>query len=168
MTRSLSGRLLLGIISLVVLGLLVADVATYAALDNFLIGRVDAQLATGHNVAISGLGGPSQGSGPPPGTGLIADTIIERVSPDGTLIEAKRLVPFGTTSSSTAEPVLPKPLPTASESSPAVRTLVGINGVAHYRAAMWPEDLFHGDYVVLAIPLNDVESTLGQLLQLEA
>ncbi|HEY6874766.1 MAG TPA: HAMP domain-containing sensor histidine kinase [Candidatus Dormibacteraeota bacterium] len=167
MTRSLSGRLLLGIVALVVVGLLIADSATYAALQNFLIGRVDAQLSTSHNVAISGLGGPSQGNGPPAGTGLPADTIIERVAPDGTVREAKRLVPFGTTSSSTAEPVLPKPLPTASENSPSVRTLEGINGVPHYRASIWPEDLFHGDYVVLAIPLNDVESTLSQLLQLE-
>ena len=167
MTRSLSGRLLIGIIALVVVGLLVADSATYAALQNFLIGRVDAQLSTGHNAAISGLGGPSQGNGPPPGTGLPADTIIERVSADGTVLEAKRLVPFGTTSSSTAEPVLPKPLPRASEQSPAVATLAGVNGVAHYRASIWPEDLFRGDYVVLAIPLNDVESTLSQLLQLE-
>jgi len=39
--------------------------------------------------------------------------------------------------------------------------------VSHYRAAIWPEDSFGGEYVVLAIPLNDVESTLGQLLQLE-
>ena len=151
MTRSLSGRLLIGIIALVVAGLLIADSATYAALKSFLIGRVDAQLSTGHNAAISGLGGPSQGNGPPPGTGLPADTIIERVASNGTVQEAKRLVPFGTTSSSTAEPVLPKPLPSASESLPAVLTLAGVNGVAHYRASIWPEDLFHGDYVVILI-----------------
>ena len=167
MTRSLSGRLLIGIVVLVVVGLLVADSATYAALQNFLIGRVDAQLSTSHNVAISGLGGPAQGNGPPPGTGLPADTIIERVQADGTVVEGKRLQPFGTTSSSTAVPVLPRPLPAASENSPAVVTLPGINGVAHYRAAIWPEDLFRGDYVVLAIPLNDFDSTVSQLLQLE-
>jgi two-component system, OmpR family, sensor kinase len=166
-TRSLSGRLLIGIVSLVVLGLLIADVATYTALQSFLTNRVDAQLSTGHNAAITGLGGPSQGNGPPPGTGLPADTVIELIGTDGTILEAKRLVPFGATSNSTAEPVLPKPLPSATEGNPAVMTLAGVNGVAHYRAAIWPEDLFRGEYVVLAIPLTDVELTLSQLLQLE-
>ena len=163
MTRSLSGRLLIGIVSLVVVGLLVADIATYAALQSFLLSRVDSQLSTGHNAAITGLGG--QVSGPPPGTAFPADTIIGLVSPDGTFITGRRL-DFGTTTS-TALPVLPQPLPNASEKNPALVTLVGKNGVDHYRAAIWPEDLFQGDYVVLAIPLTDVESTLRQLLQLE-
>jgi two-component system, OmpR family, sensor kinase len=167
MTRSLSGRLLIGIVSLVVVGLIVADVATYTALQSFLIGRVDAQLATGHNTAVSGLGGPAQGNGPPPGTGLPADTVIELVAPDGTVIKGARLVPFGTTSTSTAVPTLPKPLPSGTETNPAVLTLNGVHGVDHYRASIWPEDSFGGDYVVLAIPLTDVESTLEQLLQLE-
>ncbi|HEV2218297.1 MAG TPA: HAMP domain-containing sensor histidine kinase [Candidatus Dormibacteraeota bacterium] len=166
MTRSLSGRLLLGIVSLVVVGLLVADIATYTALQHFLIGRVDVQLSTGHNAAVAGLGGSPQGNGPPPGSGFPADTIIERVQTDGTVVDAKRLA-FGGTSSSTALPVLPKPLPSGTERNPAVVTLNGVNGVSHYRASIWPEDSFGGQYVVLAIPLNDVESTLGQLLQLE-
>ncbi len=166
MTRSLSGRLLIGIVSLVVLGLLVANVATYTALQNFLISRVDVQLSTGHNAAVAGLGGSTQGNGPPPGSTFPSDTIIERVQSDGTVLDAKRLA-FGGTSSSSALPVLPKPLPSGTEKDPAVRTLNGVNGVSHYRAAIWPEDSFRGEYVVLAIPLNDVESTLGQLLQLE-
>src|SRR5258707_13370326 len=167
MTRSLSGRLLIGIVSLVVVGLLVANVATYKALQNFLISRVDVQLKTGHNAAIAGLGGSPQGNGPPAGSTFPSDTIIERVQSDGTVLDAKRLT-FGGTSSSTALPVLPKPLPSGTEKDPAVRTLDGVNGVSHYRAAIWPEDSFRGEYVVLAIPLLDVESTLVQLLQLEA
>ncbi len=166
MTRSLSGRLLIGIVCLVAVGLLVADVATYTALQNFLISRVDVQLSTGHNAAVAGLGGSPQGNGPLPGSTFPADTIIERVQPDGTVLDAKRLA-FGGTSSSTALPVLPKPLPSGTEKHPAVTTLSGLNGVSHYRAAIWPEDSFGGEYIVLAIPLNDVESTLGQLLQLE-
>ena len=166
MTRSLSGRLLIGIVSLVAVGLLVADVATYTALQTFLIGRVDVQLSTGHNAAVAGLGGSPQGNGPPAGSTFPADTIIERVQADGTVLDARRLS-FGGTSSSSALPVLPKPLPSGTEKDPAVQTLNGINGVSHYRAAIWPEDSFRGEYVVLAIPLLDVESTLGQLLQLE-
>lgn len=166
MTRSLSGRLLIGIVSLVVVGLLIADTATYASLQSFLISRVDTQLSTGHNAAIVGLGGPPQGNGPPPGSGFPADTIIERVRPDGKVVDIRRLV-FGGTSSSSALPVLPQAPPGATESNPALVTLDGIKGVRHYRASIWPEDSFGGDYVVLAIPLSDVESTLGQLLQLE-
>ena len=166
MTRSLSGRLLIGIVSLVAVGLLVADVATYTALQSFLISRVDVQLSTGHNAAVAGLGGSPQANGLPPGSTFPADTIIERVQPDGTVLDAKRLA-FGGTSSSSALPVLPKPLPSGTEKNPTVLTLNGINGVSHYRAAIWPEDSFRGEFVVLAIPLLDVESTLGQLLQLE-
>ena len=139
MTRSLSGRLLIGIVSLVAVGLLVADVATYTALQTFLIGRVDVQLSTGHNAAVAGLGGSPQGNGPPAGSTFPADTIIERVQADGTVLDARRLS-FGGTSSSSALPVLPKPLPSGTEKDPAVQTLNGVNGVSHYRAAIWPED----------------------------
>src|SRR5260370_34043582 len=110
MTRSLSGRLLLGIVSLVVLGLLVANIATYTALQNFLIGRVDVQLSTGPNSAVAGLGGSPQGNGLPPGSTFPADTIIERVQADATVLYARRL-PFCGTSSSTPLPVRPRPLP---------------------------------------------------------
>jgi len=166
MTQSLRGRLLIGVISLVVVGLLVSDVATYTALQNFLVGRVDAQLRTAHNTAISALGGPNQGPGPTGGGGLPADTVVELVAPGGAALDAKRLA-FPGQSTSTALPVLPKPLPAASERSPAVLTLAGTGGVSQYRAAIWPEDLFGGNYVVLAIPLGEVFSTLSQLALLE-
>ena len=44
MTLSLRGRLLIGVISLVVVGLVVADVATYLLLQKSLNDRVDTQL----------------------------------------------------------------------------------------------------------------------------
>src|SRR4029077_18739816 len=44
MTQSLRGRLLVGVISLLVVGLLISDVATYVTLQNSLLGRVDDQL----------------------------------------------------------------------------------------------------------------------------
>ena len=44
MTRSLSGRLLIGVISLVLLGLLVADGGTYLTFQKFLLDRLDSQL----------------------------------------------------------------------------------------------------------------------------
>jgi two-component system OmpR family sensor kinase len=47
-------------------------------------------------------------------------------------------------------------------------TLDGSGGVSRYRAAIWPEDSLGGAYVLLAIPMNDVQATLSQLLLLEA
>src|SRR5712691_1917037 len=167
MTQSLRGRLLIGVISLVVVGLLIADIATYTALQSSLISQLDDQLKTGHNAAISGLGGPNEGSGPPSGSGLPAGTVIELVSPTGTILVAKSLEFPGSTPS-TAMPALPQPLPAGSEKSPAVLTLAGTAGVSQFRAAIWPEDFFSGSYVVLAIPMTGVLSTLNRLLQLEA
>src|SRR5712691_11099097 len=164
MTQSLRGRLLIGVISLVVIGLLILDVATYTSLQRFLTGRVDDQLLGSHNTAISVLGGPSGGPGPQTGGGLPEDTIVERGSPNGTIVLAKRLAFAPTTSK--ALPVLPNSLPAANERSPAISTLAGTGGVSQYRAAIWQEDLFQGDTVFLAIPLTDVASTLNQL-QLE-
>ena len=48
MTLSLRGRLLIGVISLVAVGLLVSDVATYLTLQSSLVGRIDDQLQ-GHD-----------------------------------------------------------------------------------------------------------------------
>ena len=166
MTQSLRGRLLIGVISLVVLGLLIADTATYAALQSSLISQLDDQIKSGHNAAISGLGGPNEGPGPS-GSGLPAGTVIELLSPSGAVLLAKRLEVPGSTASS-AMPDLPEHLPAASEKAPAFLTLAGTGGVRQYRAAIWPEDFFSGNYVVLAIPMTGVLSTLSRLLELEA
>src|SRR6267378_3703608 len=167
MTQSLRGRLLIGVISLVVLGLLIADIATYAALQSSLMSQLDDQLKAGHNAAISGLGGPNEGSSPPSGSSLPAGTVIELISASGTVLVAKTLEFPGSTPSS-ALPVLPKTFPAATEKAPATVTLAGTGGVPQFRAAMWPEDFFQGNEVVLAIPMTAVLSTLSRLVQLEA
>src|SRR4029077_9834721 len=105
MTQSLRGRLLIGVISLVVVGLLILDVATYTSLQRFLTNRVDDQLLGSHHTAISVLGGPTQGPGPQTSGGLPEDTIVELISPGGTILLAKRLQ-FGA-STSKALPTLP-------------------------------------------------------------
>src|SRR6266481_3228086 len=55
MTLSLRGRLLIGVMSLVVLGILVFDFATYATMQSFLLSRVDSQLTLGRAVAVRAL-----------------------------------------------------------------------------------------------------------------
>src|SRR4029077_13998756 len=122
MTQSLRGRLLIGVISLVVVGLLIADIATYAALQSSLFSQLDGQLTSGHNAAISGLGGPNEGSGPPSGSGLPAGTVLGLIAHRRAGLLRKILGFTGSTPSASA-PVLPKPLLAASEKSPAVLTL---------------------------------------------
>jgi Signal transduction histidine kinase len=65
--------------------------------------------------------------------------------------------------------VLPHSLPNYGMDKPSAPfTVAGIAGVSQYRVIDWPEDSFRGNFVVLAIPLTEVRSTLNQLLLLEA
>jgi two-component system OmpR family sensor kinase len=166
MTLSLRGRLLVGVIALTVLGLVVSDIATFTSLQNFLVGRIDTQLKAGHSEATRQLGGPGSDGRQP--SSFPVGTVAERVRPDGTVVAFTVTYPFGSTPSE-ARPVLPKPLPDAGEENAASPfTVSGTNGVSEFRVTDWPERFFNDDYVVLAIPLTDVQTTLNQLLLLEA
>src|SRR3989454_1694951 len=164
MTQSLRGRLLIGVISLVVLGLLISSAVTTLPRQHSLPQRLDAQLSKGRAAARAVLGGP----GPSRGASdqFPIGTVVELLAPDGSRVQDPLRYDFPS-STSNALPVIPKPLPASTEKSPAMVTLAGTGGVSHYRAAIWPEDSFHGNYVVLTIPMDDVLSTLNQLLQLE-
>jgi two-component system OmpR family sensor kinase len=165
MTLSLRGRLLIGVISLVVVGLLVSNVATYALLRNSLVGRVDAQLNGGSGEARAALGGPQRGAAPQ--SQFPTGTVVELIGLDGSVVNAKVSTPFGATPSS-ARPVLPKSLPSNGMDNPSSPfTVPGTGGVSEFRVTEWPEDSFNGQIVVLAIPLNEVNETLRQLLLLE-
>ncbi|MGH7761040.1 MAG: sensor histidine kinase [Candidatus Dormibacteraceae bacterium] len=169
MTLSLQGRLLIGVISLVAVGLLVSDVATYATLQSSLVGRIDDQLTktstvqTARAVLLAPLCHPRN----PSSLGdFPAGTITELIATDGSIALACA-VTSGTTVS-TASPLLPKSFPSAGEGHPYTPfTVDGTGGVAHYRMTDWPENSLGGQFVVFAIPLTPVESTLSQLLLLE-
>src|SRR2546425_753057 len=164
MTQSLRGRLLIGVISLVVLGLLISSAVTYLTMQHFLVQRLDDQLSNGRAAARGVLGGP----GPSRGASdqFPIGTVVELLAPDGSRVQEPLRYDFPS-STSNALPVIPKPLPASTEKSPAMVTLAGTGGVSHYRAAIWPEDSFHGNYVVLTIPMEDVLSRLNQFLQFE-
>lgn len=166
MTVSLRGRLLVGVISLVVVGLLVTNIATYLALERFLIGRVDDQLTSGHDEAVAALGGGGPGSSRHPQ--FPVGTVVELVGPNGSVIVGKVVTqPYANPSA--ARPVLASALPKSGLDIPAQPfTVAGTGGVAQFRMTDWPEGHFAGQYVVLAIPLTEVQTTLGGLLQLEA
>jgi hypothetical protein len=138
-TQSLRGRLLVGVISLVVVGLLISDVVTYLTMQNFLLQRVDDQLTNGVPLARGVLGGPGPGRGAQDQFPI--GTVVELLSPSGVLLTGPLRYDFQS-STSTALPVLPHPLPSATEKSPSMITLGGTGGVERYRAAIWPEDSF--------------------------
>jgi two-component system OmpR family sensor kinase len=167
MTRSLRGRLLIGVVSLVALGLLVLDIATYTALQSFLVGRIDDQLTRGHDAAVTGLGGQPDGRGPSPSSPFPTGTVVQLIGLDGAVLSTKVSTPLGS-APSTARPELPRSLPKSAMDTPSPPfTVEGTNGVAQFRITDWPENFYQGDYVVLAIPLTDVQSTLNQLVLLE-
>ncbi len=168
MTLSLRGRLLIGVMSLVVLGILVFDFATYATMQSFLLSRVDSQLTLGRAVAVRALGGPNEGPGSASAAQFPTGTVIERVTSDGTLVDTRVSGP-AFTNPSAARPVLPRTLPNAGmdKAGPAY-DVAGTGGVSTFRMIDWPEDSFAGDFVVFAIPIDDVQSTLSQLLVQEA
>jgi two-component system, OmpR family, sensor kinase len=170
MTLSLRGRLLIGVISLVVVGLLVSDVVTYGLLRQSLIGRIDAQLlarAT-RDTAVSVLASPTcVPRGPTPDSSFPRDTTTELLNGDGSVAKACQAQTFGTSSSS-AQPILPANLsPTGDDAPIHPLTVDGAGGVSHFEITAWHEDSFGGATVVFAIPLTDTESILSQLLVLE-
>lgn len=165
MTQSLRGRLLIGVISLVVLGLLISDVATYALLQKSLMDRIDQQLTARSTVdtAVFVLSGSR---GPGPSVDFPGGTVTELIAADGSVVNALTLRVGG--SASFARPVLPKSLPNAGIDQPAPPfTVPGTDGVRQFRVTAWPENSFGGQFVVFAIPLTDMQSTLAQLLVLE-
>lgn len=158
---SLRARLLVGLVALLGVGLLVADVATYVSLDSFLLDRIKQQLTASKPMAMDalfGLRGPRHPPVPAP-SGI---TYAALYSLDGTLINEQH---FGLGSS--ARPVLPKSLPNAGPDVPTIETVGGTGGVSQFRVLIESEDSAGGEFVVMATPLTEVQSTLNQLLILE-
>jgi len=166
MTLSLRGRLLIGVISLVVLGLLVSSAATYLLFQNSLIVRIDGELTSSNTVsaAASWLQNDCR---VPPGSagGFPTYTVAELLAPDGSLQIACRV---GLSETSNAAPVLPKTLHTGGTDRPVSPiTVPGTGEIHQYRLTDWSEGRFGGQTVVFAIPVDDVATTVAQLLRLE-
>jgi len=178
---SLRSRLLLATVTLVAVGLLVADGATYALLRSSLIGRIDRQLRGGSEF-VSGIdfsdgggpgGGPAGGSGPGGGERHYGDhgappqtQVIERLDASGTVVDSSG-GPFGSTQS---PPVLPRGLPgstrAASGDGSRLFSTGSADGTVRYRVLA--SALPTGGTIVLAYPLGDAEAALGRLLWIEA
>src|SRR5260370_10153446 len=112
MTLSLRGRLLIGVISLVAVGLLVSDIATYLTLQGSLLGRIDEQLTKRSTVdtartALANYPLCQRGRGPGTGTNFDVGTITKLIDTDATVLPASGVPGFGAPTS-VARPTLPK------------------------------------------------------------
>ncbi|HET7420665.1 MAG TPA: HAMP domain-containing sensor histidine kinase [Candidatus Dormibacteraeota bacterium] len=167
MTLSLRGRLLIGVMSLVIAGLLISDAATYLLFQTSLLGRIDNELVSRTSVeAAASVISHDCRTGPGSTVGFPVNSVVELLAPDGSVQLACVVTVFGSPSS--AAPVLPQNLHVAGSDDPiAPVTVAGTGGVHQYRLTAWAENSFNSQTVVLAIPIDDVPTTLAQLLQLE-
>jgi two-component system OmpR family sensor kinase len=164
--RSLSGRLLIGVIALMLLGLATADIATYVLLQNNLLSRIDSELTARStvNTAVDVISSNCGQRGPAPSGDFPPGTVAELLGADGSVVISCRFQ--GT---SNARPDLPRSLQSAGKDTPVQPFTVRANdGSTQFRVTDWPEDSFGSAFVVFAIPLAEVQSTLGTVLLLEA
>ena len=170
MTLSLRARLLVGVIVLAVAGLSGAAFATHAALEAFLVRRVDAQLTAGRFDAFGyvldqpSAGRPSRGG---QRSSFPGGTYVALVDSTGTPIVARTVSLSPAASSSAAHPAFPAHLAHPGPGSMVLQTWRGTGGITHYRVLVEPVDQAGSTELVLAMPLTDVESTLSDLLLLE-
>lgn len=173
---SLRARLLLGVLALVTIGLLAAEVATYRFLESSLIERMDAQLLGVTGFAEQTLREPSfpeqsEPDGPGehgPASGFPpTGTYVAFLDPDGEVVEEDTLTFGGETP---APPRLPDGLPGSAGAgtgdSSRTFTAEATDGSASYRVLAEPRREGNGTLVV-AIPLGDIDETLGRLLRIE-
>lgn len=161
-------RLLLALVGLVAAGLLIAGGATYLSLRSFLLDRVDQQLLAARNPIALQLTRGQSGMRPssssdtallPPGTwGQLRDArghVVNTVA-----------VTYG--EGDVAVPALSQPLPTPSDDEQQVTVFTtGSTGAGpRFRVLVQTFDSLAYTLIV-AIPLTDVQLTLGRLLIIE-
>ena len=161
MTLSLRARLVVGLAALVLGGLLAADVATYLSLQSVLLDRVDQQLSDQRYQAMNDLGDVLQRGphpGPPRGGPPGFSTYEARVDNDGMVLRE----PFGQLDTG-SQPVLPVPLSSVPPGTPV--TVAGTGG-SQFRLLVEPLS-GSDEFVVVAIPLSEVDFTLNRVVLLE-
>jgi two-component system OmpR family sensor kinase len=158
-------RLLVVLVGMAAVGLLAADIATYASLRSYLFSQVDAQLQNdavpiGQRVANAAvLGRPGVANViPPPGLW------VELRDQSGNTAGPFEAYPLPT-------PVLPLQLPGSGSSSTLPVLFDASSGGASpvaYRVLAEPIAVEGAQLtVIVALPLNDLHHTLGRLLRIE-
>jgi two-component system, OmpR family, sensor kinase len=167
---SLRRRLLLTLAPLFIVGLIAVDVATYLSLRSYLVSKVESQLIALHPSVemylTSGAFGDGGRGGPQPSTlSIPTGTFGEIVSASGATVAGPHSFgPGGVELAS--RPTLPATLKASNEQSPVFSTVDGTGGVEHYLVYVDNAQQDVG-LLVTAIPLDDVNATLAQLLLLE-
>jgi two-component system OmpR family sensor kinase len=148
------------------------DSVTYFSLRSFLVRRVDQQLDVAHRPVIRDLT-PRFGRGGPGRFEDLGDfapgLYVELRANDGEILVRRALVRPDQQPESVELPTrlpVPNAAATGERDDVAVKQSVSVSGGARYRVAIWrltPE----GDNLVLALPLNDVDSILRRLLYVE-
>jgi two-component system OmpR family sensor kinase len=164
---SLRARLLIAVAAVALVGLVLADIATYTALRSFLVDRVDESLTAAHRPLIRSLFGPLDRS-PGSDAGALASAApgayIELRAPDGSaLVSQSTRGEFAT-----SRPRLPDQVSGLGSSSDASATFFtvdsrGGNDEFRVRAERLPDD----SVLMVALPLSDVNSTLHRLIWTE-
>jgi two-component system, OmpR family, sensor kinase len=165
---SLRARLLLAVAAVALVGLVIADIATYTALRSFLVDRVDESLTAAHGPLIRSLFGPLDRT-PGGDAGALASAApgayIELRAPDGSaLVSQSTRGEFAT-----SRPRLPDRVSglgsngNGSSTFFTVDSAPGGNGEFRVRAERLADD----SVLMVALPLNDVNSTLHRLLWTE-
>ncbi|MCA1832951.1 MAG: sensor histidine kinase [Actinomycetota bacterium] len=163
---SLRSRLLLATVTLVALGLLIADFATFALLRSQLLGRVDEQLRGSRGVAARLLTGPEQFGGLDFGRRPSQEsppvTVVELLDSSGRVV-ASRSFGFGDVDM----PQLPGALPGSTGNATPERIFsAGSAGPFRYRVIATA--LSDGGTLVVAQTLGDVDATLRKLVLVES
>jgi two-component system OmpR family sensor kinase len=168
---SLRARLLIAVAAVALVGLVVADIATYTALRSFLVDRVDESLAAAHAPLIRSLYGPPVG--PRRGEGGNAGALaaaapgayIELRSSDGLVLVSQSTRGEFTT----ARPRLPAHVSGLDNSAEGDATYftVDASGNDNPDFRVRAERLSDGSLLMVALPLGDVNTTLHRLLLTE-
>jgi len=176
---SLRTRLVLGVIVLAAVGLIAADVATYASLNSFLIDRTDSTLDAAHVGVEHALFQPQHGPGGDGGQGGNIDSLT--AAAPGAYIQVRKLdgsvvgsgsVPQFSQQKTPPPPRLPTSISLPSAGSGEVDrvayfTVPAQSGGSRYRVRASIEPQASNYVLVIAESLSAVDSTLHQLLVIE-
>jgi two-component system OmpR family sensor kinase len=159
---SLRARLLLVLAALTAAGLVVANVATYAALRSFLVDRTDRSLAVSARILGGSFRHPGGFVGPREVESLASLTpgvFIEVRDPAGEVVGSSVL---RRDEADPPLPSLPDQLPEAAPGDAALFTVDAREGGTDFRVRVSALPFDRGT-LVLAVPLDDVQETLHRL-----
>ena len=179
-------RLLLVLVGIVAVGLVVSDVVTYTSLQSFLVARLDQQLQAApepvsralqdcveHTSPFTPSSGPSQCGLPFQLTSQVPSGAYGELR-DGDTGQALAWACFQRPGHvASRSPALPSPLPVSSGAQKATIftvTRTGCGAHAYQGIATFTANVIQGGpdlVVIVAVPLTDVNETLGHLLLVE-